>query len=120
MNQWQKLLEYLPELEKTSDFGRIEMPPGSMPYAVHAKITSEFVKSFYDLGLQVNFDWMKWPEGFELLKLNDFKDCDLLTLQKLLTLIIRRERFVEGSLISAFKSGVIVEILKSASRILPI
>jgi len=46
----------------------------------------------------------------------DFEATDLLTKCKLITAIVRNDRFREGALVSAFKSGLILKILKSIEK----
>jgi hypothetical protein len=46
----------------------------------------------------------------------DFDTVDLLTKCKLITAIVRNDRFCEGALVSAFNSGLILRILKSIKK----
>lgn len=47
-----------------------------------------------------------------LIEANHFANLDLLTLRKLLTAIIRNDRFCEGALLSALESGTIQKIIR--------
>ena len=73
-------------------------------------ITQSFVKTAYELKLVLNFDWGEWPEGKAMLqnKSQDFDNLDLATLCKLITTIIRADRFNDGYLISRFENGTIL------------
>jgi len=63
-------------------------------------------------GWIVVFDWMSWTgDARRLVETDGLERADLLTLRKLLTLLVRRDRFVEGSLGEAFESGLVVRIL---------
>ena len=46
----------------------------------------------------------------------DYDSIDVVTKCKLITAIVRSERFCEGALVSAFESGQILKILKSILR----
>ncbi len=46
----------------------------------------------------------------------DFDSVDIPTKCKLITAIVRNDRFCEGALVSAFESGLILKILKSIKR----
>jgi len=46
----------------------------------------------------------------------DFDTIDLLNKCKLITAIVRNNRFCEGALVSAFESGLILKILKSIEK----
>jgi len=61
---------------------------------------------------------MKWAEGQDILSKADydFDSLDLVTKCKLITAIVRSDRFSEGALVSAFNSGVVLRILKSIER----
>jgi len=63
----------------------------------------------------ISFDWGSWDEGRKIASDEnfDFDTTDLLTKCKLITAIVRNDRFCEGALVSAFESGLILKILKS-------
>lgn len=46
----------------------------------------------------------------------DFDSADLIKKCKLITAIVRNDRFCEGALVSAFESGLILKILKSIEK----
>jgi hypothetical protein len=75
----------------------------------------DFATMCYDLGWVEPFDWVEWKETQEAVQLAD--DPEVLAkatseqLQKLLTVMIRQDRFVEGSLASHFNSGFIDRII---------
>lgn len=120
-DNWQKLFNLVPEIEKNDKFGVLETG-GSLNENVHfmsewnwSDITSKFVELIYELKLVLNFDWGKWSEGQEILKHEDqdFKSLDNLTLCKLITMIVRADRFADGFLISNFENGKVLKILKA-------
>jgi hypothetical protein len=59
-----------------------------------------------------------WAKGYDLIndENTDYNKLDSLTLCKLITSIVRANRFVEGSLVSNFESGTILKILKALER----
>ncbi len=68
------------------------------------------------------FDWMTWMQGDEGQALRDRPDA-LATatpeqLARLVTAIIRSDRFVEGSIVGAFESGLLTRIAKRAAALL--
>ena len=79
----------------------------------------DFVTMCYDFGWVKPFDWVAWKETQEAVQLGD--DPEVLAkatseqLQKLLTVMIRQDRFVEGSLASHFNSGFIDRIIDRAA-----
>jgi hypothetical protein len=108
-------------MEKSDEFGTIagreEVIKGV--YEVHhwdwTEITKRFVRIVYDLKLVLNFDWGRWSDGKAMLqnKDQDYSTLDTLTLCKLLTLIIRQDRFYDGYLISNLNNGTVLKILKA-------
>ena len=89
-----------------------------MPWFCSSDVVEEFVKAAYDLGWVRDFDWPEWIRTEEAILLRD--DPEVLAtatadqLAKLLTVIIRQDRFVEGSLGEAFECGFVGSILHRA------
>ena len=76
----------------------------------------------YRLPIIISFDWGAWEEGREIASNEefDFDTIDIPAKCKLITVIVRNDRFCDGVLVSAFESGQILRILKSIERqILP-
>lgn len=118
---WQPLLDLIPEIEATEKFdsyeGLKEIEPGvfEMPHSVPAPCVWKFQEFVIEKGLQINFDWGSWELGKELLFHSDPEDImtqDLLTLCKLMTTMVRSNRFVEGALAGYFQRGHGIAILK--------
>lgn len=120
---WQHLFDLIPGIESTSKFGQIvgDKNEGGiiqMPYWIENPLVSEFKKIVYELPLIVSFDWGSWNEGQQMLNIEtfDFDTTDIPTKCKLITTIVRSDRFCDGVLISAFDSGVILNILRSIQK----
>lgn len=112
-SNWQKLFDLLLEIRRTESFG--ELAPGlSMMSWRPKEIVITFLETVYDLGIIVIFDWMSWQEGEAMLKdkNTDYTRLDSVTLCKLLTAIVRNDRFVDGYLISCFEEEIIEKIIK--------
>src|SRR5207244_1533652 len=82
-----------------------------------------FVQAAYDLGwVRSGFDWPTWSQTAEARNLqNDphlLAQATQVQLASLLTVCIRQDRFVEGALMSAYESGLLVRILERAAAIL--
>jgi len=118
---WKPLLDLIPEIEKTNNFG--EMKSGEkneegiiiMPNWVESTIVSRFHQIVYDLPIVISFDWGSWKEGRKIVndKNFNFDSIDIPTKCKIITAIVRNDRFCDGALVSAFESGLILKILKS-------
>ena len=92
----------------------------SMPYFVLSETAESFVRMAYEQGwVLMGFDWPAWKETEEAIALRD--DPDALAaaspeqLAKLLTVLIRQDRFVEGRLNSAFEAGLLTGIARRAN-----
>jgi hypothetical protein len=61
----------------------------------------------------VPFDWREWKEGQEMINdpEQDYSQLDSVTLCKLLTLIVRAERFYEGYLNKSLQNGSVLKIV---------
>ena len=119
--EWSNLFELNERIMKSKSFGemaggeKIEENVSTFPYWKWSDITSEFFKIVHDMKLIVSFDWPGWEEGIQLLKDYEqtFQDLDEITLCKLLTVIIRADRFSDGTLVGAMEDGTISKILSA-------
>ena len=121
---WQPLFELIPTIRSTSKFG--EWAGGEkndkgiiqMPYCITAPIVSKFSEIVYSLPIMISFDWMAWDEGRKIASDEnfDFDKLDIPTKCKLITSVVRSDRFCEGALVSAFESGLILKILESIEK----
>jgi hypothetical protein len=99
--------------------------PGVMmlPYFSLSEVAGSFEQKAYDLGwIMPDFDWGIWKQTHEAISLQD--DAQILAgatpeqLSRLITVCIRQDRFCEGTLESAFESGLLTRILERAAGIL--
>ena len=119
--EWSKLFELNDRILNSKSFGemaggeKIEENVSTFPYWKWSDITTEFNKTVHDMKLIVSFDWPDWKEGVQLLKdhKQTYQDLDEITLCKLLTVIIRADRFSDGTLVGALEDGTISKILSS-------
>lgn len=130
MEQIRELVRFLPSLEdpdfKAGEFhGAEETGEGvfNMPYVAYSKLADEFVQAAYDHGWVLRgFDWPKWAQSREAETLRDdeatLASATSEQLARLLTVVIRQDRFVEGALLDAFESGLILRIVRRAAAIL--
>jgi hypothetical protein len=117
---WERLFELIPQIETTEIFGQIKgserLDDGSLtlPYWNSSEIVNKTFNIIGELNISPLFDWTIWKEGKFILndKDLDYAKLDTITLCKLLTTIIRIDRFNDGFLISCFERGVITKIIK--------
>ena len=118
---WEPLLSLIPEIENTSQFGVIngkEFDENGiliMPYYIPSSVVIRFNKIVYNLPIIINFDWSGWSNGHIMVSDNkfNFDTIDIPEKCKIITAIVRNNRFCDGALISAFESGLILRLLKS-------
>ena len=120
----QPLLTLIPNIENTLNFG--EWAGGDkgkdgviqFPHCLPAPMVSQFLKIVYAIPIIIGFDWVSWDEGRKIASDEgiDYDTIDLVTKCKLITAIVRNDRFCEGALVSAFESGLILKILKSIEK----
>jgi len=123
---WKPLLNLIPEIEKVEKFGEISkraeklLEKGiiEMPPYVENKIFEEFREVCYDIPIIIDFDWGSWDEGRRIVSNKDFDydSIDIPTKCKIITAIVRNDRFCDGVLISYFESGVMLKVLKSIQK----
>ncbi len=120
-SDWKPLLDLIPEIEKTSPFGAMKGGEKNaegimvMPYWIESLVVSRFHKIVCDMPIIIDFDWSFWDEGRKMARNENFNfnSIDIPTKCKIITAIVRNDRFCEGALVSAFESGLILKILKS-------
>ncbi|UFH52233.1 DUF6508 domain-containing protein [Spirosoma sp. KNUC1025] len=120
-SDWNKLFALIPEIEATETFGEIKggdkLPDGSiaMPYWNSAKIVDKFLYTVADLDMVPIYNWASWQEGNRLLDDNrtNYNNLTIETLCKLLTIIIRADRFSDGYLVSMFTNGKMLKIIQA-------
>lgn len=115
---WQPLLDLIPIIEKTRDFGEMRVLKNmeentfSLPFIKESELLSQFRKVLVSLNILIAFNWKEWETGKLILQDKRGVDgLDLIELCKLLTTIIRSDRFVEGNLVRCFESGLILKLL---------
>lgn len=121
---WAPLLELIPGIENTVSFGTCvvgepdEDGVASFPYYEKAEVVERFLDLVYRMPIVIDFDWGEWDEGREFLNDEsfDFDSVDIPTKCKLITVIVRNDRYNEGALVGAFEKGIILEILKSVKE----
>ena len=85
-------------------------------YVSHSALLSEFIKIWYEKDLVIPFDWQAWREGKHWLTLDGETKYDTLddeTALKLITAIIRNDRFADGVLLHHFDTGVMQKIINT-------
>lgn len=83
---------------------------------------TRFVEDCYACGWVLGgFDWAAWAGTREAQRLRDepeaLTQATELQLARLLTVVIRQERFVDGALGSAFETGLILGIVRRAKQL---
>jgi Family of unknown function (DUF6508) len=123
------LAAFLPRFEAPGfEFGHwvSPRPPGGgsivLGYYAVGATGSEFVEAAYALGLvQTGFDWGAWTASSEARALlgdpSAVSNATPQQLVKLLTALLRQDRFVEGALGHAYESGLLTAILRRASAL---
>ena len=125
IKDWQPLLDLISKIEDVDKFGdnteaRKLLEKGIIdmnPYVEH-EIVKEFREVVYSIPIIISFDWGSWNEGREILNDEefDYDTLDLPTKCKLITAIVRNDRFCSGALVDAFESGLMLKILKSIEK----
>ncbi len=101
-----------------------EVEPGTftMPWSSLSEPATRFVETAYENGWVLSdFDWGSWMGTAEAVRLRDdlaeLAQATTEQLAKLLTTVIRQDRFVEGALAAAFDAGLLTAILRRVQQI---
>ena len=117
----QQLRELTDQIEVPRTFGNLRVSDNvgegisSLPYWEENELVSSFKSMAYDIPLLVEYDWPSWKEGREILQKEvEFPyDPDILQLCKLITMMVRADRFNEGFLIEQFENGNVLRLLRA-------
>ena len=102
--------------------------PGAFPSWERNPVAWDFIDACYKAGwIMQDFDgtewrsWVEWKSSDEALRLRDdpaaLQSAAPEQIGRLLTVLIRQDRFVEGSLAGAFESGFLVDILRRIAEL---
>ena len=115
------LLRFLPIFEQEGYvFSEVIAEKGQFPFASLSTDSMKFIRAAYDYNWVVPFDWVSWKdseEGQHFQSVNAFQEADTEILRKILTTIIRQDRFVEGLMLDLLKEGYITAILRRLKQI---
>jgi hypothetical protein len=115
VEQLEAILRFLPVFEQPGyGFGEWESPKGQLPFYSMSHEARDFVQALYEEKIVTSFDWPSWQEEARryIADPKALETADLLTLRKLLTMHLRKERFAEGHLADMLESGHITAILR--------
>lgn len=115
-----RVCQFLPTFERKDyqfahvEGGKYEDGTFTLPYYTYSHEVLEFESLLYKENFIYSFDWTKWQKQAEKLCIDPkaLQSADLLTIRKLLTTHIRKERFCEGHLLSVLESGHISDVLR--------
>lgn len=116
---WARFHDLVKSIYDEKNFGEIINSPKrteaylEFPNWNYTEKIREFVKVSYDLNILVPFDWREWTEGQDMINdpQQDYLQLDAVILCKLLTLVIRAERFYEGYLNNCLQNGSVLKIV---------
>ena len=93
----------------------------NMPYVTYSTEVLNFLRALGAAGLITPYDWMAWQEEASRYVSDPdlLNSADLDTLRRLLTLHVRRDRFVEGHLSEMIDLGHIRAILHRLKALYP-
>lgn len=100
--------DYVGEWGKVHDNEHTESGALVMPWVEQCPLIQDFVSFMYENDLVVKFRWTEWQAGRDWYALDDdskYDKLDIETALKLLTAIIRNDRFSDGALVRAFEDG---------------
>ena len=97
---FQHLLEMIPRIRKKD----------SLPN----DLISDFILGISKSKILIDFDWIEWEEGNEIIENEkfDYNSLSLISLCKLVTAIIQSEKYIDGGLRDYFEDGTILRVLE--------
>ena len=114
------IVRFLPVFEVDAfEAGRWVASGGGFPSCSYSDDVLAFLKALRDAGWVAPFDWQAWQEEAAQYVESPrmLESADLETVRRLLTLIVRKERFCEGFLLGMFEGGTLAALLRRLSHI---
>jgi hypothetical protein len=99
-----ELRELLAEIERTPTY--MLPPPEGSSYPAYAPVVNAFISWVYRRGLVVSFTWSSWSEGREL-RPEDMAGRPVADAVRMLTAVVRNDRFCEGALAGSMQTGLV-------------
>lgn len=100
--------------------GRVETREGQVPWFSYNDIVLSFLEALYDNGwITTAFKWPQWQESaWQLVRSPaEIETADATTIQRLLIVHVRKDRFCGGHLADMFEIGHIVALLRRLKAI---
>lgn len=116
--KWEDLLALIPVIEQLNNHDKsldTIADPIALKQKLYSQLYTQFHKIVHKMEIVIAFDWVNWHQGIELLRNEkaSFHHLSLIELCKLITAIVRKERFCEGTIIALLANGTILKILKT-------
>lgn len=114
---WDKLFKLIDELKET---GNITKYVSIFATYDDVEILQKIITTLNELDLIVGFDWITWKEGWVFANniKQDKETYDLITLCKIITQIVRHDRFCSGYLVDKINDGTVVKILEGMRQLI--
>lgn len=112
---YDKALNHQGKFFKLSEKKHTRKGASLIPYRVDEAVINEFRNYLYDKDLVIPFNWPEWDEGramFATKGEDKFSKTSLVDVLKLLTAVIRNDRFCEGAWSEIFNNGDGVLLMK--------
>ena len=124
LSDWKPLLNMIPRIESQIKFGiakggeMVDVDTITISIYIESGIIEEFRDVVYAIPIMIGFDWGGWSEGRKIVSDEnyDYDSVDIPTKCKIITAIVRNDRFCDGALLSAFERGLILKVLKSIEK----
>ena len=117
---WKRATAFLAVFEAPGyTFGHWRQPDGGFGYYEYSPEVLSFIEALNDASVVLDFAWGAWqPQALRYYE-EPFRlgRARLTTLRKLLSLHLRKDRFVEGHLAGMLESGHITAILRRAAHL---
>ena len=101
------LLDFLPRFEAPGfRAGEMKAEPGTLPLSVLNPQIERFIDELHSRGFVYAFEW---PALLE--------DATLDTIRRLFFVIVRQERYCEGTILDVFETGFVVAALRRLAKL---
>ncbi len=104
------------ETVRTITVDGVEKPVTQMPYVIYSAAALDVIAKVGALGASQPFDWMAWDGLNRYPRGRGLEEAPVAESIRMVTAIVRADRFGEGTLLAGFEDGTIMAVIDRLRR----
>lgn len=114
--QWDLLFSLINNLDKDQAYCVIIENYEKAPRIKLSKSIKQVLSSLHSLNLFIEFDYLSWKEKDKLIAYTNYSSFQSITICKLLTVMVKNEKFCHGTIVRWFETKIAIQLLKQLQK----